>query len=588
MTTIAEENRKALRQAMVVRCGFQETNDTPTSQTPTGNLAVFDGLANLDPAFLTTVLMDLAGSGFLNDGNAQPMQTDTDSFRYGYISDGPALSDGTFLLPFGVVIEAANDWDVVTLEVVGQYGERKVVQVNPIWINGQTTVLIDRWTAGQRAYITGVYLGMAWLWDNSNLIGVNLDLHSVNTELAGELEISSVEIQAYEPTDYTSIIGRIPKGAPIWYSAGYIGDMSARRDFYMEEISWDDNILTVRGQDASTLLEGVEVPIDALNYAGAWNVDLTIIKRVRTALSPITYTEEGSISGLYIDSQDIVYDAKAARSIISEYTGLFRDENGLRITYVDAGIPTLWIGQNGSSWTIYADEIADMNIVVEHNKNEIKIVLPEYYLQWNGSIQDINATAGKSYLVQLENPIPGSNYYFTPTPTSSEKITPSVIKFKAAATTNYTIYGYEMMSELAAGNNPYTASVPEAGETYTFDFEMPLFISSGNSLTKQAVTNLLNRSNILYEFTYRGNPHIQPRDVLNVEVATWLTELVTIDGLYPAEDLYPRADLYPYAVYKEQRKMETEWVGMTVDTVTLEHADGGGLTSTIRARKGAV
>lgn len=587
MATIIEENRNTLRPAMIVQCGFRETSDDPISLTPDGELAGYSGLANLDRSLLPTIIMDLGGSGFLNSGEAIPMRTESDAYRYGYISEEAAKPDGTFATPFGVIVEAAENWDYVTLEICGQYGDRQVVQVDPVWNAGQALVTVDFWNPGERAYITGVFLGKAWLWDNTNLIGVNLDLHSVNTELGGELEVSSIEIRAYEPTDYTDLIGRIPKGAPIWYSAGYNGDMSELRSFYLsEDATWNNNILTVKGQDATMLLEGVEIPV-AVVYDGSGAVNNEIVKRVRKALESINYDEIGAAPYIYLASGSILYKGKAARSIISEYTGIFRDENGLRMTYVDAGIPTFWIGSNGHTWTIYADEISDLDIIVEHNKNELEMVIEEHYPQWNYSIEEVEATSGKTYFIDLDPP--ATNLYLSPAPAYEYQINSGLYKFTAAADTTYTLEGREFLTELLDANNPYTVSDLSKGETYSFGFDMPIFEDTGgDSLVKLALALLLNRSNILYEFTYRGNPHIQPRDVLNVEIATWETGLKTIDGLYPALDLYPDVDLYPYAAYKKVRKMVKTWVTMTVDTVTLEHSEGGGLSSKIRARKGAV
>jgi len=591
MATIAAENRKHLRQAMRVECGFQETSDEPTSITPIGNAADLEGLENLERSHYTTIIMDLSGSGFLNDGEAVPMQTDTDSYRYGYISEDATKSDGTFETPFGLTLTAGEDWDYVTLEVMGQHGDKQTVLIEPVWVGGSTTIYLDTWTPGERVYIVGVFLGKAWLWNNESLLGVNLDLHSVNTELGGELEVSSIEIQAYETTDYTQIIGRVPIGSPIWYAAGYPGDMSEIRRFYLSEtITWDDNVLTVHGQDASMLLDNVEVPVVCMQYGSGWYVDDVVAERIRDALDTISYTEVGTVPvhGIH-DSQPTILDAKAARSIISEYTGMFRDEGYLRATYVDAGRPTLTFGEVGNNWTIYADEISDLNVVVENNKNTLQIVLPEYYPQYNASIEEVQATAGKIYYVTLDPPCSPSNVFISPTPTSSEQISCSLFKFVAAATTNYTISGYEIIPNLLDANNPYDVSNSEKGETYDFGFEMPLFVlDDDTSLTKYSLAGLLNRSNICYEFTYRGNPHIQPRDVLNVEIAVWEDQMITIDGLLPAEDLYPAENLYPYGVYEKARKMVRTWVTMTVDTVTLEHTDSGGLTSKIKARKGAV
>ena len=590
MATILEENRKTLRQAMVVECGFRETSDEPTSITASNDVQNLEALANLGRGVIPPLLMDLAGDGFLNDGNAIPMETDSDVYRYGYMSSEVAKADGTFDNPLTLVITAATSWDVITLEVCGPYNDSRILQLSPVWIGGQTTVTIDTWTPGSRVYVTGIYLGLAWVWNNDKLISVSADLHGVGTEIGGELEVSSIEIQAYEPTDYTDRLGRIPKGAPIWYSAGYPGDMSTRRDFYMsEDASWNDNVLTVKGQDASMLLDNVEVPVSITAWGSDYSVGTSIIPRVRSALSSINYDEIGSTPSIGLSQTDVLFEAKAARSIISEYTGIFRDENGLRLTYVDAGIPTLWKGPNGSTWTIYADEIADLDVTVEQVKNELKMVLADYYSQWNSAIETIEATAGKTYFVDLDPPVPPANVHISPTPTSSEEINPSVFKFKAAATTTYTISGNEEFENLQDANNPYVSNASGSGESYIFDFSMmPFDMVGGGSLTKDAIDALFNRSNILFEFTYRGNPHIQPRDVLNVEIARWEDVYEVVDGLYPALDLYPRTDLYPYGIYKKVRKMVKTWETMTVDTITLEHGEDGGLSSKIKARKGAV
>ena len=591
MTTIIEENRNLLRPALDVYCGFSESADEPTSITPIGSAAEYSGLANLDILPVSGPLMDLGGDGFINDGAAVPMRTDTDTKRYGYISEGVAISDGTFLSPFGVTITAAEEWTYVTLEVRYENGQTNTLQYEPIWNAGETTLYIDKWTPGERAYIVGVYLGKTWLWNNSNLIGVELDLRSVNTEIGGELEVSSIEIRAYETTDYTDLIGRIPLGTPIWYRSGYDDDLTEKRNFYLSEVmSWDDNVLTVRGQDASMLLENVDVPVDCDNYAAGWYIDWVIGKRIRKALETIDYEEVGTAPATGVKGlQVILYDGKAARSIISEYTGLFRKNSNLRVTYVDAGRPTLTFGDVGKTWTIYADEIADFNTIVEQNKNRLEMVMPEYYLQHNDSIEEVETTAGKTYFVELDPPVPYNNIWISPTPTSSQEINCSLFKFKAAATTTYTIRGYQTLADLIDAYNPYAVTEAEGGETYRFDFEMPLFVSDTDvSVTQVALADIIDRSNIVYEFTYRGNPHIQPRDVLNVEIARWYTDQVIIDGLYPELDLYPATDLYPNARYRNVRKMAKTWETMTVDSVTLSHSEGGGLTSKIKARKGTV
>ena len=593
MTTIAEENRKTLRKAVNVLCGFRETSDEPTNTIELDNVQDYEGLANLEPTLLTATIMDLAGNGFQNDGGAIPMQTDSDSYRYGYVSEEVSKADGTFNNPIGLTIYASNDWEYITLEVRGQYGTSQVFQYEPVWSGGKTTVYVDKWDPGERVYIVGVFLGKAWIWDNSNLLSVSLDLHSVNTEIGGELEASSIEIQAYEPTDYTDVIGKITQGAPIWYAAGYAGDMSRRRKFYLSEpITWDKNILRVCGQDSTTLLDDY-LPAKVEARSTTTYIDFTIAKRLLDALASIQYEIVGHLppygSQYVVGAQDFLYIGEAARSIISQYTGTYRDEATFRATYVDAGIPTLYYGTTNPHWTIYADEISDFTPRAEANINRIEIDLPEYYLQYNSAIEEVEATAGKTYFIDLDPPC-NSGVSITPTPTSSEQINSEKFKFVAAAATTYTIEGYEALENLTSANNPFAATSPETGTTKKIDYTLPLCLGDapGTSLTHDAITQLLNRSNVVYEFTYRGNPHIQPRDVLNVEIATWETDYKTVSGLYPALALYPDVDLYPYAAYKKVRKMVKRWETMTVDTVRLEHTQAGGLSSKIVARKGAV
>ena len=88
MTTIIEENRKHLRKAMTVQCGFRESTEEPTSITPANDVQIYEGLANMSMGLIPATIMDLAGSGFLNDGKTVAMRTDSDSYRYGYISAG--------------------------------------------------------------------------------------------------------------------------------------------------------------------------------------------------------------------------------------------------------------------------------------------------------------------------------------------------------------------------------------------------------------------------------------------------------------------------------------------------------------------
>lgn len=587
MTTIAEENRKHLRKAMTVDCGFRETAEEPTSITPVGSDPGYTGLANFGHEHLTTILMDLAGDGFLNDGRAVPMQTDTDSYRYGYISEEAAKADGTFTTPLGITLEADNQYNKITVEIMDQSGNVQTKMLDPIWFAGQTTVYIDSFTPGQRAYIVGVYLGKAWIWTNENLLSVNADLRSVSTVIGGELEVSSLSIEAYEPNDPTEFIGNIPLGAPIWYIAGYDGDLAPMRKFYLSEVaSWEDNVLNVQGQDASSLLDSKEVTWQWYTIPSNNSVTWVVQDMLELALDSVAYDTIGSEPQLtYGNSQDIYFEAIQARSLISQLTNFYRDADYLRVTYVDAGRPCLTWGGNGKTFTIYADEISDFKSSAEQNINEITVNLSTYAEGAKTEFERIDAVANRTYYIEFDVPV--TRVYWNPEPKSREIIGYRKAKFVAAETTEYVISVNYLETIIDDGDNPYIARSFTQGISYAIDETMQSLLIDSGSLPKLSLPELLSRSNQTYEFTYRGNPHIQPRDVLNVEVATWSDVYETVDGLFPATDLYPANDLYPYAVYKKVRKMIKRWEIMTVDSVTLEHKEGG-LTSTIRARKGVV
>lgn len=610
MTTVIEQNRNTLRQPMVVKCGFNETTETPTSITPSGYLADYLPLANISSTGPVPQIMDLSGEGFPNTGFSVPLETESDSgYKYGYISAAASQSDGTFATTFEVTITAANEWDYVSLELRDPDGNVTMEQYEPVWINRTCTLTIDSWTPNTRCYIVGVYLGKAWAWDNSNLIEVNLDLRSVNTEIGGELEVSTIEIKAYEPNDYTEVIGRVPDGAPIWYSAGYDGDMSTTRYFYKtDNVEWENNVLTIQGEDATSLMESKEVyaKYQSTTYA---DIPGDIVTRLEDMLADVTHTTVGTApTGSNATSEILLFEDTSPRTCIADYTNLFRDDNYLRVTYVDAGIPTLHVGDSAiNTWTIYADEIGELKHEIEPNINEISATV--YYTTTGSSAtMTVDGTTNTVQTVDFESAYVPSTVSISPSPASWTVLSPYQALMVPDETTTYTITaGTTLTTRVTAGDSPYTYNNGEKGFAYAFDENKQSFMTEWGSLTKLALKNILNRSNIVYQFTYRGNPHIQPRDVLNVQLVTWgdITEVVEelypsddleplnnltphqSANLYPDTDLYVDTDVYPDANYSTRRGRITEWVTMTVDSVTLEHSEGG-LTSVIRARKGAV
>lgn len=67
---------------------------------------------------------------------------------------------------------------------------------------------------------------------------------------------SEIEYQVYWPSDIEELLSTLSDNTPLTYSAGYEGDMSPQRKFYLsEKITQADKIVTIKGVDASHQLE---------------------------------------------------------------------------------------------------------------------------------------------------------------------------------------------------------------------------------------------------------------------------------------------------------------------------------------------
>lgn len=586
--SIQSNNTLTLRPSMRVLCGFDETSEKPTSVTGVGSLSAYESNAKVTSRDDLVRVMDLSGEGFLNDGLSMPITDSPITGKYGIISQVEADESGHFSPQFGCTITADFDWEYLSMTLSDADGNKTTRMISsPVWSNHQTTIYVDEWTPHRRCYIVSVSLGKAWEWDNSNLVACRLTLRGVSTDLDADLQISEIEIQAYEPTDYSNVIGRAQKGAPIWYQAGYEDDMSDIRYFYLsDKIEWQNNILTVKGEDATRFIDGdYQGRYIASTYADVRENYFDEMKRILTN-SGIDYDVVGTpISGTGATASDLFFENGNNREKISNAVNVYRDANTFIINYVDAGRPTLYAQAINRQWDIYADQIAEFKKLIELNTNEIRSSLFSATVGTTEQIATQEAKTGEVYIINVQDPIVPASVAVSPN-TPISVISPYSIKLTASANTTYTLTGQKIIFSTTAANDPYIATNTEGGTEFDLD-DQQLLAYDGGSLTKEAITAMLDRSNVTYEFVYRGNPHIQPRDILNVEVANWTTDYITVDGLYPDVDLYPSEDLYPYAVYEKKRQMHTEVIPMTCETVTLEHQNGG-LTSQITARKGVI
>ena len=247
---------------------------------------------------------------------------------------------------------------------------------------------------------------------------------------------------------------------------------------------------------------------------------------------------------IFIDRQSIrsifAYIVNVLRKPISYYPDLWYQSE--TINYVDAGIPKLWIGRKNNIKIL--ENISRPKIIVD--KIIRSVSQNAYYTQLMidpSEVDTINSDGETLY--ETDDPY----YTFTTNLGTIERLSPYSYKLDASGTA--TIKGRQI---LFAGAEDMHGSLPtvvdsgsDLGEDITLQDVHFIFYRIDSSLEY-----LMTRSNISYEFEYRGDPNLQPRDYIRAD----------IDG-------------------------SGTLIDMTIDNIELKH-EGGGTTSTIVATKGFI
>lgn len=235
--------------------------------------------------------------------------------------------------------------------------------------------------------------------DNDNLIEAIVSLRADLSRFEPTFPASELEVDAYFEEDIAEQAALIPAGTPITYSAGYAGDMSPVRNFYIDEqITWENGVLHIHAQDLTEKLERTIYPFSIgflLSDSSAGDRDANleyVYQAFRYVLlkAGITYaTPEGIEMNTYdIDkigfrNEAAIIEETTARDLITRLMWLFHIEfssiydvpDGFWPVYVDAGRPTLRWKFPSSLWTINESECGD---VKRHVERPVKTITAKY------------------------------------------------------------------------------------------------------------------------------------------------------------------------------------------------------------------
>lgn len=386
MTTINAQNALQIREKpMEVYISLQTGSSAKISNyTPQGSYKSFDNTLG-DSAITMREIADLAGDGFPLDGSHVLFDaTETPSS-----SNGKLGLRGTAGQNLAVTISAAATMTAVTVSTRGTATiavggtTYPATGLNVVPINAASaTLILSPTDPNGRAEIDYIVPGIILTATNDTLTRCTLALRGNLDVIDHSWEESEIEFEMYYPYDISSSFAYVQNEWPITYQAGYDGDLSPERKFYLSDaITMENNIITIRGVDASHLLS--ERTINESTFTTMRN---SVYKDIydyfvgNIRWSGITIVREQKWSQPWSGAvQSAIFPEMTARDLVAGVMNLTmnhtRGSNQYGMQFVDAGIPTVEHGDGtvyGNIWTIRKSDCGEWQETRERAIAKIK------------------------------------------------------------------------------------------------------------------------------------------------------------------------------------------------------------------------
>lgn len=488
-------------------------------------------------------ITDLAGDGFPLDGSCQWYDsTVTPSATNGKLGARSTVgsnmditvSAGSILASITVASEGVS-----SITVGGDTYTATGLDVIPINANSATlTFTAD--DANGRSYVNYIIPGAEFSITNDNLISCTLALRGNLSVRDHTWEQSEIEIQMYYPNNIGVAFAYINDSFPITYQAGYDSDLSDERKFYLSEaITQENNVITIKGVDASYLLDNRTMS-EQWYTSRTGNAHQTLYNKFISEIqsSGITLKRKQSWSGSASGStQYAVLPEMTSRDFVSNVMNLTlnhtRGGTKYAIQFVDAGIPTVEHGAGttyGQTWNINKSDCGEWTENYEQNiasivdTNTERKFAENFGVNWSPgqwSSATISETQTGAVNQIFEFSFSGFFYNASPTwytgnwkfQTISSTPTRLVIKITSVGNGGFWIVGTP--TYITGGATKYSNPNGLTGVSY----EREPFVYGNITDGTDAVFNyqsLFNRSIRTGKFTWKGDPRMQPLDYLNI------------------------------------------------------------------------
>lgn len=572
MSIIDIQNAKQIRDPFEIHCGITARSDTDLSFSMSGDIAASD--SNLNAAIDNELwsmrsLADFQGEGFPLDGSCVLLDTaDAGSLASGKVGLRSDIGGTMTAVVTGdaeilaLTVEVTSGSGTITANGTTYPAQQMVV----IPVGAQSvTLTIASDDAAHRIEIGSITPGLDLSFANEDLISVELDLRSDLSIVSPAWAISSITIKAYYPGDLSAIIPNVGNDVPIWYYAGYPGDYSPVRHFYLSGPAEQlDGVLTFSGEDMSGKLEDAKnVPIqrlDTVAYAGRrdlYNWFTGIIEGA--GIKPNSIEPAPSTSGSLGTARSVVMLDASPRDHVAAIMNLAHNGTFWPV-FVDAGIPKITWTKPTSKWDIYEADCGEVKRSISRNVAKLETNDSNDYGVQNETVKATAWTTLESSLkitkgVRVTKNFNDAWYWaysvdykqdnkfiwsllnsvqWIPLQTSVQKKVRTGTKKGKAVYTNKWFYRPNLYGKLLTVNVLSRSLVPSVKRSgYTAEVS-PLGIGSvyqGTTLVYPNYPGLFSISNVTGSFRWKGDPRMQPRDVFTFHRLDGTTEVCTIESI---------------------------------------------------------
>lgn len=391
-TTINEQNIKQIREPMLlhIQLDAYDSDKTPTVLASAYKVADFQSIGETYPF---RQLADLQQNGFPLDGSCALY----DSTIRASAANGKLGVRGNTNAILYVTLTSNVALEAITLATTGvsaiRYGDDRYDATSDSatvvlgGVKSAELALSPRYANG-RACVDTVISGFSLSFDNNNIIDINMTLRADLSPIDPSLPESEIEVHAYYPEDISQMLASVRDDKPIMYSAGYDGDMSTERRFYLSEpATWNNKTVTIKGVDRVGFLDKETFPLvigsaaETTRYGeypattrGAFH-KLYVAMLDQLWMSGIELQSYEQPPASTIDTavfgtrQNSLIQRQSQRDALANWMNLMHwdfganDFNGLTSfwpTYVDAGIPTARWQKPSVKWDIYEEDCGDI------------------------------------------------------------------------------------------------------------------------------------------------------------------------------------------------------------------------------------